>query len=125
MINLSIGLAYIHHALKRQSENRQYGVLQGMTFLLQYYNSRKQADRIEERQEAHFNMARVHHMLGLVHLAVPYYLKVLHGKEDGVEGKYSERDDLAFNAAYNLQTIYVIAGNKELAKQITQEWLVI
>jgi len=91
-----------------------------MTFLLQYYNSRKQADRIEERQEAHFNMARAHHMLGLVHLAIPYYLMVLDGKEDGGEG-----DNLIFDAAYNLQTIYVLAGNKELAEQITRKWLVL
>ncbi len=123
VINMSISLAYIHHALKRQAENRQHSILQGITFMLRYYESRKEALHIEERQEAHFNMARTYHLLGLVHLAVLYYLRVL----DEVEGDVtsSTHEDLVIDAAYNLQTIYAVAGNLELAESISSKWLVI
>ncbi|XP_044718027.1 transcription factor tau subunit sfc4 [Hirsutella rhossiliensis] len=36
MINLSLGLAYVHYGLKRQSANRQYLLLQGQAFLSRY-----------------------------------------------------------------------------------------
>ncbi|TAQ84390.1 hypothetical protein B7494_g7286 [Chlorociboria aeruginascens] len=39
IINLTIGLAYIHHALQRQAENRQHLILQGLTFLFRYYDA--------------------------------------------------------------------------------------
>lgn len=123
MINLSVGLAYVHYALRRQAENRQHLILQGMTFMLNYYNSRKTSTKTEERQEAHYNMARVYHMLGLTNLAVPFYDQVFKEIESG--GRASGRDDLVTDAAYNLQSIYAMSGNEELANAITRKWLVI
>jgi general transcription factor 3C polypeptide 3 (transcription factor C subunit 4) len=123
MINLSIGLAYIHLALKRQTNNRQHNVLQGLTFMLRYYDLRKTSLHIEERQEAHFNMARAYHMLGLTHLAIPFYKKVFDELSKGISN--SGREDLVVDTAYNLQTLHAIGGNPELAKDITRKWLVI
>jgi general transcription factor 3C polypeptide 3 (transcription factor C subunit 4) len=123
MINLNIGLAYVHLALKRQCENRQHSILQSLTFMLRYYELRKESEHLEERQEAHFNMGRTYHMLGLVHLAVPYYTKVI--EEISKDGKLSEREDLVIDTAYNLQTIYTMVGNIELAETVTRDWLVI
>lgn len=123
MINLNVGLAYMHHALKRQAENRQHLILQALTFLFNYYNPRKTSAHVEERQEAHYNMARSYHMLGLTNLAIPYYDLVF--KEVESNGKASSREDLVTDAAYNLQTIYAMSGNPELASAITQKWLVV
>jgi general transcription factor 3C polypeptide 3 (transcription factor C subunit 4) len=111
VINLTIGLAYVHYALKRQSENRQHLILQGMTFLFIYYDSRIQSPHIEERQEANYNIARAYHMLGLAHLAIPYYTSVLKAAS---EHKGSVRDDLMVDTAYNLQSIYSMAENPAL-----------
>jgi len=119
MINLTIGLAHIHDALKRQVENRQHSLLQGMTFIFRYYDTRSESQLIEERLEAHYNVARAYHMLGLVHLALPYYWKVLN--EVGV----AIGEDLIIDAAYNMQTIYMMSGNPEMAQSITKEFLVI
>jgi general transcription factor 3C polypeptide 3 (transcription factor C subunit 4) len=116
MINLNIGLAYIHFALKRQAENRQHLILQGMTFLFAYYDSRKQSPRIEERQEADYNIARAYHMLGLSHLAILYYTRVLK-KDPDSEGPL--REDLILDASHNLQLIYGIVGNPELVETVT------
>jgi general transcription factor 3C polypeptide 3 (transcription factor C subunit 4) len=123
MINLSIGLAYIHLALKRQTDNRQHNILQGLTFLFRYYESRKTSLRMEERQEAHFNMARAYHMLGLTHLAIPFYWKVFDELSKGENN--SMREDLVVDTAYNLQTLYAMGGNPELAEGVTKKWLVI
>jgi general transcription factor 3C polypeptide 3 (transcription factor C subunit 4) len=122
VINLCIGLSYIHHGLKRQAENRQHNILQGTTFMFLYYESRKTSEHLEERQEAHYNMARVYHMLGLPHLALPYYQKVL---DEVANGRHSEREDLVMDTAYNLQTMYSSVGNMELAREVTERWLVI
>ncbi|KAK0125220.1 transcription factor TFIIIC subunit tfc4 [Cadophora gregata f. sp. sojae] len=123
VINLMIGLAYISDCLKRQTENRQYSVLQGTTFMLAYYETRKNSKHLEERQEAHYNMARAYHMLGLPHLALPYYQKVLDEVSHGTPR--SMREDIVVDTAYNLQLMYTTAGNLELARQITKRWLVI
>lgn len=124
MINLSIGLTYVQHALKRKAENRQYFILQGLTFLFTYYDVRKMSPNIEERQEAHYNIARAYHMLGLNHLALPYYSLVL---EEHARSNLQvvQKEDLIIDAAYNLQTIYTTAGNPQLADAITERWLVV
>ncbi|KAH0559240.1 hypothetical protein GP486_004247 [Trichoglossum hirsutum] len=123
MINLSIGLSYLLLSLKRQTENRHYQIIQGFNFLFRYYDIRKESPHPEERQEAEYNIARAYHMLGLAHLGVPYYNKVLELSETlKVTGA---REIFTADAAYNLQLIYAMAGNLELAKKITEKYLTI
>ncbi len=86
-----------------------------------YYESRKNAQHAEHRQEAHYNMARVYHMLGLVHLAIPYYVSVLGEISEG--SSRSLREDLIVDTAYNLQIIYSMAGNTKLANEVSRKWL--
>lgn len=75
---LSIGLCYIHHSLKRQSENRHYLIMQGLSFMHEYRRVReRKGSLVQERQEMEFNFARVWHMLGLAHLAIEGYRRVL------------------------------------------------
>lgn len=75
---LSIGLCYIHHSLKRQSENRHYLIMQGLSFMHEYRRVReRKGSLVQERQEMEFNFARVWHMLGLAHLAIEGYQRVL------------------------------------------------
>ncbi|OLL23932.1 Transcription factor tau subunit sfc4 [Neolecta irregularis DAH-3] len=76
LINLSIAIAHLHRAMQRQTSNRQHQILQGLIFLFHYYEWRiKQG--LCERQEAEFNVGRAFHQLGLMHLAIPYYERVL------------------------------------------------
>ncbi|CAG8972020.1 hypothetical protein HYALB_00008305 [Hymenoscyphus albidus] len=137
MINLAIGLAYIHHNLKRQSENRQHGFMQGLTFIRRYYEHRKISDCLEERLEAHYNMGRTYHLLGLTHLALPYYWKVLNEevekckevgdgeREESGDGWKGEKgqEELYKEVAYAVKTIYEAAGNMELARSVVREFL--
>lgn len=126
MIKLSLGLAYLHYALKRQSENRHYLVMQGFSFLQNYYNDRHISEVLSERQEAELNLGRAYHMLGLTHLAIPYYERCLDlSQASDDEGLESNLEDFAREAAFTLQGIWATSGRMELAHAVTGRWLVI
>ncbi|KAJ5543507.1 Tetratricopeptide-like helical [Penicillium sp. DV-2018c] len=75
---LSIALSFIHHSLKRQSDNRHYLIMQGLSFMHEYRRVReKPGTLLAEKQEMEFNFARVWHSLGLAHLAIDGYGRVL------------------------------------------------
>lgn len=80
---LSIGLCFIHHSMKRQADNRHYLIMQGLSFMDEYRRVReKPGTPLQEKQEMEFNFARVWHSLGLLHLAINGYQRVLDlGKE--------------------------------------------
>lgn len=129
---LSVALSYIHHAMKRQSDNRHYLIMQGLSFLEEYRRVRERDDGsvlLQERQEMEFNFARVWHMLGITHLAVKGYQKCLDMSEEIQRGGSSVKDgwveDFGREAAVALQELYGIAGEVVLAKRITERWLVI
>lgn len=75
---LSIALCYIHQSLKRQSDNRHYLIMEGLSFMFEYRRVREaEGSLLSERQEMEFNFSRTFHLLGLAHLAVEGYFKVL------------------------------------------------
>ncbi|KAK2070597.1 hypothetical protein P8C59_005080, partial [Phyllachora maydis] len=140
LVNMMMGLAYLHHAFQRQAKNRQYALAQGFAFLFRYYHGRLEDGRCTpgQRQEAHFNMGRAYNMVGLGHLAVDYYAKVLDeataearrtGAPEGDPVRIVDpvlgRDDLAVEAAYNIRTMAYMMGDLEGASAITRQWLVL
>jgi general transcription factor 3C polypeptide 3 (transcription factor C subunit 4) len=150
-ILFSIALSYINQSFKRQSENRHYLIMQGLSFMDEYRRVREKPGTIlPERQEMEFNFARVYHGLGLTHLAIEAYNKVLKlGDEiqqnaqqdaDGIDVVMGEAnqapgtstatskglvEDFSHEAAFALQTLHVLAGDAKLAKEVTDKWLVI
>ncbi|KAM0202550.1 hypothetical protein ACHAQD_009307, partial [Fusarium lateritium] len=76
MVNLSLGLAYVHYGLKRQSTNRQYLLLQGQSYLSQYakLGSSENANDFS-KAEAYYNIGRLFHLLSINYLALEYYSK--------------------------------------------------
>jgi len=149
MIILSIGQCYVHYALKRQSENRQYIMTQGFMFLHQYYDMRTQkgtgSGAIDptpaQRQEAHYNLARTYHAVGLPHLAVEYYLKVLQdvppspplpspeiaeersSADSSADKAIMGTQDLSKEAAFNLQQICFVGGDLQGMREIGEKYL--
>lgn len=119
LLLLSVGLAHIHRALQRQTTNRHLQIVQGLTYLMQYYDIRCSSGP-SEAMEANYNLGRTFHMLGLPSLAVHYYDKVLAAKDE-VNDDYN----YCWNAAYNLHLIYTIAGNPRLARKVIDEHIVI
>jgi len=138
-VNLCVGLAYVHWALKRQAKNRQYMLGQGLVYIFRYYERRlATATTRAQRQEAHYNAARTYHLVQLHPLAAEYYLKVLDEqresrggpREDTMEldghegpGGDGQGEDFVVEAAYNLRTYYLFSGDAQKALDITRRWL--
>lgn len=62
MINLLLGLSYLHLSSQRTTESRELHVANAFTFLFQYYELKKRD------QEACYNIARAFHQLGIPYL---------------------------------------------------------
>jgi len=139
----SIAVAYLQHALKRQCDNRHAYVLQGIAFVKEYGRLRLAEEgggvkgRKNRRMEVEFNEARAWHLLGLLHLAVPAYERVLEVEDEvpvqeedwdmcdaGDDGRLVEEQGFAREAAYALQGIFVMGGDVVKARRITERWLV-
>lgn len=145
LILLSLALGYIHHSLKRQAANRHTLIAQGFTFLHAYRTARADAPLATdaEKQEVEFNFGRAYMTVGLAHLAVPCFGKVLQmdddrrGKKarenndremsiDGTDGTGCEGgENYALEAAYQLQGIWALSGQTELALKVTEKWLIL
>lgn len=134
VLNLSIGVAYIQHAMKRLSENRQYQLQQGLSFIYRYYQLRTRDKIPEYCSEAEYNLGRIWHALGLTSQALVAYERCIllseelrkTAKDGG--GEKEERmkvDDFATEAAFSIQTIYALSGNFEGAKRVTERCLVL
>ncbi|KAH3941420.1 hypothetical protein HBI56_198610 [Parastagonospora nodorum] len=132
ILNLSIGIAYIQHAMKRLSENRQYQIQQGLAFVNRYYELRTKDNIAIHCQEAEFNFARIWHGLGLVTHALPAYERCIamservkqEAADQCSDGNWGH-EDFKFEAAFAIQSIYAISGNAEAARHVTENVLVI
>ncbi|KAH7394043.1 hypothetical protein DE146DRAFT_660584 [Phaeosphaeria sp. MPI-PUGE-AT-0046c] len=132
VLNLSIGVAYIQHALKRLSENRQYQIQQGLAFINRYYDLRTKDNIAIHCQEAEFNFARIWHGLGLVSLAIPAYERCIamservkqEAEDMCTDGDWSH-EDFKYEAAFAIQSIYAISGNHDGARRVTENVLVL
>ena len=124
MINLSIALSYIHHALKRQVDNRHYLIMQGFAFLSLYYDTRHVSKDPCERQEAEYNIARTFHLLGLTQSAIPHYQNCLDLGETTKDDVPPGCDNtFSMEAALALQGLWANEGEYEKALQVTRSWL--
>ncbi|KAF2129943.1 TPR-like protein [Dothidotthia symphoricarpi CBS 119687] len=132
ILNLSIGVAYIQHAMKRLSENRQFQIQQSLAFMHRYYELRTKDGVAVHCQEAEFNVGRMWHSLGLVTQALPAYERCIYLSKR-VKSEAEDRcsdgewgvEDFATEAAFALQSIYAVTGNLEGARRVTEEVLVI
>ncbi|KAJ3199038.1 General transcription factor IIIC, polypeptide 3, partial [Entophlyctis luteolus] len=81
LVNLSLGISFLHWSMIRSVDNRHRRVLQAFTFLHKYEELRGSSP------EALYNIGRAYHQLGLDHMAISYYEKVLACVEgDDVDG---------------------------------------
>ncbi|KAG9289720.1 hypothetical protein G9A89_014455 [Geosiphon pyriformis] len=137
LVNLCLGVAYLHRSMQRQTDNRQVQIIQGFNFLLKYY------DLQTGSQEAEYNLGRAYHQLGLYHMAVSYYKKVLElpslkeqlrqqrdkesseGIDPSQETNKDDYTDLKREAAYNLSIIYIQSGSPGLAQILLKKYCTI
>ncbi|UKZ79294.1 hypothetical protein TrVFT333_007044 [Trichoderma virens FT-333] len=111
MVNLSLGLAYVHYGLKRQSTNRQYLLLQGQAFISRYVQSG--GDEPQLQAERYYNVGRLFQLLGIGYLSLQYYTKALEANKLA-GGKKLLKDIIFVN-----ETISLLSTNhKSLAHEL-------
>ncbi|KAK5988747.1 RNA-binding protein VTS1 [Cladobotryum mycophilum] len=115
MVNLSLGLAYVHYGLKRQSTNRQYLLLQGQAFISQYAECSKDTSP-RTKAERYYNVGRLFQLLGIAYLGSRYYAQALEAiKEESGE------IDLSNNIMVNSIMSLLAVNNKDLAFHLLKE----
>ncbi|RCH84161.1 transcription factor TFIIIC subunit tfc4, partial [Rhizopus stolonifer] len=111
---LSLGISLLHTAIQRKSDDRHMQIVQGMMFIYEY------AKLSGHNQESEYNIGRAFHLLGLTHLAVTHYEKVLCMP---APSKAATRQPKPFDkAAYNLHLIYITSGSLSLAQILLQKY---
>ncbi|KAG5986535.1 hypothetical protein E4U52_000158 [Claviceps spartinae] len=115
MVNLSLGLAYIHYGLKRQSTNRQYLLLQGQAFLAEY-SQQDSHDSGYGAAERLYNMGRLFQLLGISHLSSKYYAQALDKCKDE-----DAPSDLPSLISANTVISLLSVGNTEVALAVLKK----
>ncbi|KAG6062901.1 hypothetical protein E4U33_006441 [Claviceps sp. LM78 group G4] len=115
MVNLSLGLAYVHYGLKRQSTNRQYLLLQGQAFLAEY-SQQGSHDSGYGAAERLYNMGRLFQLLGISHLSSKYYAQALDKCKDE-----DAPSDLSSLISANTVISLLSVGNTEVALAVLKK----
>ncbi|KAH3671064.1 hypothetical protein OGAPHI_000775 [Ogataea philodendri] len=109
-----MALSNLHRSMQRQTINKNFQIIQGLTFMLEYAELRRSQGGYD--MEINYNLGRTFNLLGLNTLALQFYEKVLELDDD-------EPYDLKYEAAYNSYLIYSYDGNFELAEQVMEKYL--
>lgn len=91
-----------------------------MALFTQYANTRG----IQALHEVKYNLGRMFHAFGMVHIAETYYMQVLEYDSPLIQ-QYPDILSLKMEAAFNLHLIYRDSGNLEAARQVLSNHLVL
>ncbi|KAJ3499625.1 hypothetical protein NLG97_g166 [Lecanicillium saksenae] len=119
MVNLSLGLAYVHYGLKRQSTNRQYLLLQGQAFISQYLEA-DEGTVARPLAERYYNTGRLFQLLGLNQLGSELYSKAI--EANAAEHQNEDIDTLV---AINSFMSFLTVGNKAAAFSLLKKKIVL
>ena len=126
LVSLCVGVAAAHHATESDfgygetgETARRAAAVKAVAFFQRARESRAACSPTSAgEQEGDYNLARGLHQMGLPHLAVPVYEKVLDGKTRAGVPAAPAAASLAFEAAHNLALIYKNAGALSLARDV-------
>jgi len=117
LINLLIGVTFIHMASQKFATKRHSLVVQACAFFHQYIQLRGKC------QETCYNLGRAMHQLGLFHAAIHYYKEAL--EMNPCIDNENQVFDLKREVAFNLSLIYRNSGSPLMAQMIMQKYLTV
>lgn len=120
LLALLIGITYMSIAQQKYTTKKHMLISQSISFLNEYAKIREP----EAYNEIQYNLGRLHHQFGMCHIAAHCYNRVLTFSNELVQ-KHPQHLDLKREAAYNLHLIYKRAGNRELARKLLNDYIVI
>lgn len=119
LLALLIAITYSHLGQQKFIEKRHAIVVHSLAYSLKYQELREEAPH-----EVYYNLGRLHHHLGMNHIAVNYYQKVLSYSSSLID-ENREYLDLKREAAFNLHLIYKKSGNMHLARKYLYDYIVV
>lgn len=117
---LVLGILLVQCCNQKFTAKKKQMTTTALALFTQYANTRG----AQALHEVKYNMGRMFHAFGLVHLAQEYYNDVLNYNSPLID-KCPDILDLKREAAYNLHLIYKDSGNFEAARQVLVNHLVI
>lgn len=120
LVALLIGITYMSIAQQKYTTKKHMLISQAISFLNEYAKIREP----EAYNEIQYNLGRLHHQFGMSHIAIFYYKEVLRFSNELCES-HPKHLNLTREAAYNLYLIYRRAGNRDLARKILHDYIVI
>ncbi|KAK9498757.1 hypothetical protein O3M35_003321 [Rhynocoris fuscipes] len=118
---LLLGLTYLQMAAQKFTSKKHRLVVQALGLLAQY----KEQRGIEGLQEAHYNLGRGFHHLGLFTPAIFHYRKALEYSNLPLAKEKPQIFDLSREAAFNLHLIYCQSESYDLAKMYIDKYIVV
>ncbi|KAG4078553.1 hypothetical protein HA402_002667 [Bradysia odoriphaga] len=120
LLALLIAITYSHLGQQKFIEKKHAIIAHSLSYSSKYQELREDV----APHEVHYNLGRLHHHLGINHIAVHHYKKVLSYSSDLID-KNREYLDLKKEAAFNLHLIYKKSGNLYLARKCLYDYIVV
>lgn len=120
LVALILSIVYAQIASQKYSCRKQYLILQAIAFMEKYQELREP----EAFNEIYYNMGRLYHQLGILHVAKSYYEKALTVTNELIK-KYPQYLDLRMEIAFNLHLIYKSSGNRIMARKYLKDYIVV
>ncbi len=120
LLALLIAITYSHLGQQKFIEKKHAIIAHSLSYSSKYQELREDV----APHEVYYNLGRLHQHLGINHVAVHYYNKVLSYTSDLIK-KNEDFLDLKREAAFNLHLIYKKSGNLHLARKCLYDYIVV
>lgn len=120
LLALLIAITYSHLGQQKFIEKKHAIISHSLAYSSKYQELREEV----APHEVHYNLARLHHHLGINHVAVHHYHKVLSYSSELIN-QNMDYLDLKKEAAFNLHLIYKKSGNMHLARKYLYDYIVV
>lgn len=120
LLALLIAITYSHLGQQKFIEKKHAIICHSLAYSSKYQELREDV----APHEVYYNLGRLHHHLGINHVAVHHYQKVLSYSSDLIN-ENQEFLDLKKEAAFNLHLIYKKSGNMHLARKYLYDYIVV
>lgn len=120
LVAMILSILYSQIANQKFTTRKQSLIVQAMNYMQKYQQTREP----EAMAEIFYNTGRLYHQLGIVHVAKSFYEKALKETNALIE-ENKDLLDLKMEIAYNLHVIYKSSGNKEMARKLLYDHIVV
>lgn len=121
LVALCIAVVFNQISLQKKVLRKPAAVSQAIAFAQKYSDMRMSAST---QQEIFYNIGRIYHQAGIMHLAMEYYERGLAVKDDLID-EHEEILGLKQEIAFNLHLIYRASGNIRKARQYLYQYCVV